>query len=76
MGWWRVSADTLATSRFVVSPLAETTASLITLQRGTAAHPGERRWLDAHLPRLPGTSGRRPCHGPGHQRRPQAALDR
>lgn len=50
MGWWRVSADTLATSRFVISPLAETTASLMTLQRGTAAHPGERNWLDAHLP--------------------------
>jgi len=50
MGWWKVSADTLATSRFVISPLAETTASLITLQRGTAAHPGERGWLAAHLP--------------------------
>jgi DNA-binding transcriptional ArsR family regulator len=48
MGWWRVSADTLAASRFVISPLAETTASLITLHRGTAAHPGDRTWLDAH----------------------------
>jgi DNA-binding transcriptional ArsR family regulator len=48
MGWWRVSADTLAGSRFVISPLAETTASLITLQRGTAAHPGDRTWLNAH----------------------------
>jgi DNA-binding transcriptional ArsR family regulator len=50
MGWWKLSADTLATSRFVISPLAETTAGLISLQRGTAAHPGERTWLDAHLP--------------------------
>ncbi|MFH8573533.1 ArsR/SmtB family transcription factor [Streptomyces sp. NPDC017993] len=50
MGWWLVSADTLAGSRFVVSPLAEVTASLKTLERGTAAHPGERAWLDAHLP--------------------------
>jgi DNA-binding transcriptional ArsR family regulator len=50
MGWWQVSADTLAGSRFVISPLAETTASLIALERGTAAHPGERIWLDAHLP--------------------------
>jgi DNA-binding transcriptional ArsR family regulator len=50
MGWWQVSADTLAESRFVISPLAEATASLIALERGTAAHPGERTWLDAHLP--------------------------
>ena len=48
MGWWQVSADTLAGSRFVISPLAETTASLLALERGAAAHPGERRWLDAH----------------------------
>jgi DNA-binding transcriptional ArsR family regulator len=48
MGWWRVSADTLAASRFVISPLAETTASLIALQLGAAAHPGDRTWLDAH----------------------------
>jgi hypothetical protein len=30
MGWWPVSADTLA----------ESTASLIVLYRGTATHPG------------------------------------
>jgi hypothetical protein len=41
MGWWKVSADTLAASRFVISPLAETTASLITLHQRTAAHPGD-----------------------------------
>jgi DNA-binding transcriptional ArsR family regulator len=50
MGWWLVSADTLARSRFVVSPLTEATASLITLERGMAAHPGERAWLDTHRP--------------------------
>jgi DNA-binding transcriptional ArsR family regulator len=50
MGWWQVNADTLAGSRFVISPLAEATASLIVLARGTAAHPGERAWLDAHQP--------------------------
>lgn len=50
MGWWLVNADTLARSRFVVSALAETTSSLKTLERGTAAHPGERGWLDAHFP--------------------------
>jgi hypothetical protein len=50
MGWWRVNADTLAGSRFVLSALAEATASLMALERGTAAHPGERAWLDAHQP--------------------------
>ncbi len=49
MGWWQINADTLAGSRFVVSPLAETTAALFALETGTAAHPGERTWLDAHL---------------------------
>ncbi len=50
VGWWQVSADTLAGSRFVVSPLAEAVASLLLLERATAAHPGERAWLEAHLP--------------------------
>ncbi|MFI6977349.1 ArsR/SmtB family transcription factor [Embleya sp. NPDC050154] len=50
MGWWQVDADTLAGSRFTVSPLAEVTATLKTLERGSAAHPGERVWLNAHLP--------------------------
>ena len=50
MGWWQVSADTLAGSRFVISPLSEAIASLMTLDRGTASHPGERVWLDAHQP--------------------------
>lgn len=50
MGWWQVNADTLAGSRFVISPLAEATASMLALQQGAAAHPGERAWLDAHRP--------------------------
>ncbi|MFF3330499.1 ArsR family transcriptional regulator [Streptomyces sp. NPDC002888] len=50
MGWWQVNADTLARSRFVLSPLAETFASLKLLHAGVAAHPGEREWLRAHLP--------------------------
>lgn len=50
MGWWQVSADILARSRFVISPMAEATASLFTLHAATAAHPGERAWLDTHLP--------------------------
>ncbi|MFB7596442.1 ArsR/SmtB family transcription factor [Streptomyces sp. NPDC056160] len=54
MGWWQVNADTLAGSRFVLSPLAETFASLILLHKGAGGygggHPGERAWLRAHLP--------------------------
>lgn len=50
MGWWQVSADTLARSRFVLSPFAETFASLKLLHSGAATHPGERAWLDAHRP--------------------------
>ncbi|MFG3256194.1 ArsR family transcriptional regulator [Streptomyces sp. NPDC048172] len=50
MGWWQVDADTLADSRFVVSPLAETTAALKVLHRASGTHPGERAWLAAHLP--------------------------
>ncbi|MFJ4322190.1 helix-turn-helix domain-containing protein [Streptomyces tricolor] len=50
MGWWQVNADTLARCRFVVSPLAETFACLKLLHAGQGAHPGERAWLDAHLP--------------------------
>ncbi len=50
MGWWQVNADTLARGRFVISPLAETFASLRLLHTGTASHPGERAWLSAHLP--------------------------
>ena len=40
MGWWQINADTLAGSRFVLSPLAETFACLKLLHAATAAHPG------------------------------------
>ncbi|WP_406008372.1 winged helix-turn-helix domain-containing protein [Streptomyces sp. NBC_00637] len=50
MGWWQVNADTLARSRFVLSPLAETFASLKLLHAGVGTHPGERDWLRDRLP--------------------------
>ncbi|NUT47603.1 MAG: transcriptional regulator, partial [Saccharothrix sp.] len=50
MGLWQVDTDTLARSRFVLSPFAETFASLRLLHAGVAAHPGEQAWLRAHLP--------------------------
>ncbi|MFF7973992.1 ArsR family transcriptional regulator [Streptomyces sp. NPDC007905] len=50
MGWWQLNADTLARSRFVVSPLAETFAGLKLLHAGAGTHDGERAWLRAHLP--------------------------
>ncbi|MBT2406696.1 ArsR family transcriptional regulator [Streptomyces sp. ISL-87] len=51
MGWWRIDTDALADSRFVVSALAETTATMMALERRTAAHPAERAWLTDQLPR-------------------------
>ncbi|MGW3952993.1 ArsR/SmtB family transcription factor [Streptomyces sp. NPDC004752] len=50
MGWWQVNADTLARSRFLISPLAETFAALKLLHAGTGTHPGEAEWLRTHLP--------------------------
>jgi DNA-binding transcriptional ArsR family regulator len=50
MGLWQINADTMAGSRFTLSPLAEATACVIALERNAPAHPGERAWLDAHLP--------------------------
>ncbi|MDT0320091.1 helix-turn-helix domain-containing protein [Streptomyces millisiae] len=50
MGLWRIDADTLVHSRFVLSPFAETFASLRLLHAGTGAHPGETAWLRDHLP--------------------------
>lgn len=49
MGVWKVGADTMAGGRFVISPLAETVASLIMLARAATNHPGEHAWLNAHL---------------------------
>ncbi|MFJ4837419.1 ArsR/SmtB family transcription factor [Streptomyces sp. NPDC088746] len=50
MGWWQVNADTLAAGRFVVSELAEATATLQFLESGAATNPAERAWSDAHRP--------------------------
>ncbi|WP_328692675.1 helix-turn-helix domain-containing protein [Streptomyces phaeochromogenes] len=50
MGLWQIGTDTLARSRFVLSPFAETFASLRLLHAGTGAHPGEEAWLREHLP--------------------------
>lgn len=52
MGLWLVNADTLAAGRFVLSPLSEAAASLMALAGAKASHPGERVWLDTHLPRF------------------------
>lgn len=49
MGWWQLDADTLAGSRFTVSPLAETTAAFMVLERGPATNPAEQRWRADHL---------------------------
>ncbi|HEY0002131.1 MAG TPA: transcriptional regulator, partial [Actinoplanes sp.] len=49
MGLWQINIDTLARTRFVLSPFAETFASLKLLHAGTGAHPGEDDWLGAHL---------------------------
>ncbi|GAA2240274.1 transcriptional regulator [Streptomyces ruber] len=50
MGWWQVNADTLAGSRFVISPMAEVFASLKLLHAGVGRWPGEGAWLARHLP--------------------------
>ncbi|KPI28854.1 transcriptional regulator, ArsR family [Actinobacteria bacterium OK074] len=50
MGLWQIDTDVLARSRFVLSPFAETFASLKLLHAGTGAHPGETAWLRTHLP--------------------------
>ncbi|WP_166028241.1 ArsR/SmtB family transcription factor [Streptomyces chilikensis] len=50
MGLWLLDADTLARSRFVISPLTETVAALIDLEEAVASHPARRKWLAAHLP--------------------------
>ncbi|WP_329425596.1 ArsR/SmtB family transcription factor [Streptomyces sp. NBC_01268] len=50
MGWWQLGTDSLATGRFVISPLAEAVAALKTLHAATGSHPGERAWLAGHLP--------------------------
>ncbi|MES5821850.1 winged helix-turn-helix domain-containing protein [Streptomyces sp. RG80] len=50
MGLWLIGTDTLARSRFLLSPFAETFASVRLLHTAAAGHPGEETWLRAHLP--------------------------
>ncbi|MGW1542223.1 ArsR/SmtB family transcription factor [Streptomyces sp. NPDC002309] len=50
MGLWLLDADTLARSRFVISPLAEAVAALVDLEEAVASHPVQEKWLTAHLP--------------------------
>lgn len=50
MGWWHVDADTLAAGRFTLSPLSETVAAVMSLERGEPAHPGDQHWLSLHRP--------------------------
>ncbi|WP_328718416.1 winged helix-turn-helix domain-containing protein [Streptomyces sp. NBC_00247] len=49
MGLWLLDTDTLARSRFVVSPLAETVATLNELEVAVASHPAQQRWLENHV---------------------------
>lgn len=48
MTWWLVDTDTLASGRFVVSPLCETLACLHALYRAAAGNPAQKAWLDEH----------------------------
>lgn len=50
MGFWKVNADTLAGSRFAISPLAETNAALRTLAGINCTQAGTERWVAAHRP--------------------------
>jgi DNA-binding transcriptional ArsR family regulator len=49
MGYWRISADELARSRFAISALAQTVVSLITLAGGEAG-PGRQTWARRYRP--------------------------
>lgn len=49
MTLWLVDTDTLASGRFVVSPLCETFACLLTFDRAAPAHPAEKAWFDGHI---------------------------
>lgn len=50
MGFWKISTDVLARSRFVVSPLAETVACLKALVDNHQASVSQRDWAAAHRP--------------------------
>lgn len=47
MGYWKINTEALARSRFVVSPLAETIAAVLTLW-SPRKHPGLESWQRAH----------------------------
>ncbi|MFI1723052.1 ArsR/SmtB family transcription factor [Streptomyces sp. NPDC020489] len=64
MGQWLIDADTLARSRFLLSPFAETFANLWLLHRATGTHPGEETWLRAHLPGYRALLAADPVTGP------------
>jgi DNA-binding transcriptional ArsR family regulator len=64
MGLWQIDTDTLARSRFVLSPFAETFAGLKLLHAGSGAHPGEEAWLRAHLPGYRARLAADPVAGP------------
>jgi DNA-binding transcriptional ArsR family regulator len=49
MGYWRIGADELATSRFAISPLIETVAALLVLARGQPTTES-RSWYVVNLP--------------------------
>jgi DNA-binding transcriptional ArsR family regulator len=49
MGVWLVGADVVATSRFAISPMAETLSALRTLAEG-GPQLWERSWHEAHSP--------------------------
>lgn len=48
VGIWRISAESLARSRFAISALTETVAAMKSLHTGVSL-PGQRAWLDTHL---------------------------
>ncbi|WP_432972285.1 ArsR/SmtB family transcription factor [Dactylosporangium sp. CA-233914] len=50
MGFWRISADVLAGSRFVVSPMVETVGCLAALNGQHRVSASQRDWLTTALP--------------------------
>nr|BFE56969.1 winged helix-turn-helix domain-containing protein [Dactylosporangium thailandense] len=50
MGLWRIDADVLASSRFVVSPMAETVGALVALNGLHRVSPAQREWLAEAMP--------------------------
>jgi DNA-binding transcriptional ArsR family regulator len=64
MTLWLVDTDTLASGRFVVSPLCETLACLQMLYRATTSHPAERAWFDEHHAAYRTMIGADPLTGP------------